>query len=462
MELRTNDRHMPPLYQSATIALLASVSLLVPIREAQARKGYTPDPQRPPNIVIILADDLGYADAAFNPLHAKEVRTPHLEALAKEGVVCRQGYVTANVCSPSRAGLLMGCYQQRLEEPAFREAKMELTTDHPIFPGFLKDAGYISMHIGKWHLGAAGPLALGFSQSLGRNPQSIRKSDPATNNSQKPAQDERDSDLFGREASLFVHRHRDRPFFLYLAFTDVHDPLDAPAKEIARFHTGNPQRDTMLAMGKCMDDAIGQLVKQLKRDGTWENTLLIFLSDNGGALRSSADNSPLRGGKHQYFEGGIRVPFLVCWPGRLKPGVSDAVVSSLDILPTALAAAGIPVPTDRPLDGIDLLPILQGKGSVPSRDLFWSSGEKTGRWAVRSGDWKLVGDEGKTFLFDLAEDPSEQKDLAASMPQKAEELKGLHQLWLKQMPPQRAHLTRPDRQDPARTRPRRERPEKED
>lgn len=328
------------------------------------------------------------------------------------------------------------------------------------------------MHVGKWHLGSdtsQGPLALGFDHSFGflrtagHDYWDLDQTDrPLFRDNQRIAPKGYLTDLLGQEAAQFVHRQKDQPFFLYLAFNAVHAPLQAPPEEIVQFQTGNPQRDTMLAMGKCMDDAIGQLVKQLKRDGTWENTLLIFLSDNGGALRYSADNSPLRGGKHQYFEGGIRVPFLVCWPGRLKPGVSDAVVSSLDILPTALAAAGIPFPTDRPLDGIDLLPVLQGKGNVPSRDLFWSSGEKTGRWAVRSGDWKLVGDEGKTFLFDLAEDPSEKKDLAASMPQKAEEMKGLHQQWLKQMPPQRAHLTRPDRQDPARTRPRRERPEKED
>jgi arylsulfatase A-like enzyme len=143
----------------------------------------------------------------------------------------------------------------------------------------------------------------------------------------------------------------------------------------------------------------------------------------------------MRGGKGQCFEGGIRVPFLVCWPGRLKPGVSDAVVSSLDILPTVLAAAGIPAPVEKPLDGMDLLPILQGSESAPSRDLFWSSGGQSRAWAVRSRDWKLVGDNGTTFLFNLADDPSETKDLTRSMPQKVRELAALHKSWLAEMAP---------------------------
>jgi arylsulfatase A-like enzyme len=232
----------------------------------------------------------------------------------------------------------------------------------------------------------------------------------------------------------FIERHKAQPFFLYLAFNAVHAPLQAPADEIAIFNTGNASRDTRLAMGKRMDDAIGNVVAKLKREGVWENTLLFFLSDNGGPLAQMANNTPLRGGKHQDYEGGIRVPFLVCWPGRLKPGESQAVVSALDILPTSLAAAGLEPPTEKPLDGINLLPVLEGRTPAPVRNLFWCSGSEEGWWAVRSGDWKVVGDKLRVSLFNLSGDVAEAHDLSQQMPQKLAELTALHDAWLAEMP----------------------------
>jgi arylsulfatase A-like enzyme len=220
---------------------------------------------------------------------------------------------------------------------------------------------------------------------------------------------------------------------LYLAFNAVHAPLQAPENEIANFHTGDVNRNIRLAMGKRMDDAIGKVVAKLKREGVWENTLLFFLSDNGGPLAQSADNAPLRGGKHQDYEGGIRVPFLVCWPGKLKPGESQAVVSALDILPTALTAAGVDPPTERPFDGIDMIPVLRGDAPVPERDLFWSSGSQGGSWAVRSGHWKLVGHKGQVSLFDLSQDVSESNDLSKQRPDKVRELTQKHDAWLAEM-----------------------------
>jgi arylsulfatase A-like enzyme len=175
-------------------------------------------------------------------------------------------------------------------------------------------------------------------------------------------------------------------------------------------------------------------VATLKRENAWENTLLFFISDNGGPLAQTANNTPLRGGKHQDYEGGIRVPFLVCWPAKLKPGESQAVVSSLDILPTSLAAAGIEVPTDKRLDGMNLLPILQGHVPVPERNLFWCSGSDEGWWAVRSGDWKVVGDKARLSLFDLSKDTAEAKDLSKTEPNKLAELTRLHDAWLAEMP----------------------------
>lgn len=221
---------------------------------------------------------------------------------------------------------------------------------------------------------------------------------------------------------------------MYLAFNAVHAPLQAPDDEIAKFNTGNTDRNTLLAMGKRMDDAIGKVVATLKAEAVWENTLLFFISDNGGPLAQSADNTPLRGGKHQDYEGGIRVPFLVCWPAKLEAGQSTAVVSSLDILPTALAATGIAPPTIKPLDGKDVLPVLRGEPAPEPRNLFWCSGSEEGWWAVRSGDWKLVGEKANIGLFDLGKDTSEKHDLAAQMPEKVTELTKLHDAWLAEMP----------------------------
>ena len=241
------------------------------------------------------------------------------------------------------------------------------------------------------------------------------------------------TDRLGEEAASFIARKKAQPFFVYLAFNAVHAPLQAPADEIAKFNTGNADRNTLLAMGKRMDDAIGRVVETLKKEGVWENTLLFFISDNGGPLAQSAVNTPLRGGKHQDYEGGIRVPFLVCWPARLKPGESQAPVIALDILPTVLAATGVSAADAKPFDGRDILPVLRGESAPPPRDLFWCSGSEEGWWAVRSGDWKLVGERARVGLFDLSKDVSEKDDLAKQMPEKVAELTKLHDAWLAEM-----------------------------
>lgn len=401
-------------------------------------------PPRKPNIVVIVADDLGYADVLFNPQHPQEVTTPQLQALAKESVICRQGYVTGNVCSPTRTGLMTGRYQQRLGLYTGGEAGSGVPTSEKLFPQFLQPAGYRSIQIGKWHLGPTppwSPALRGFDEVfgfLGRGAHDYFKlddpEDPIYRGTQAVNLNGYLTDLWGDEAVAFIERHKAQPFFLYLAFNAVHAPLQAPAEEIAKFNTGNASRDKLLAMGKRLDDAIGKVVAKLKNEGVWDNTLLFFISDNGGPLAQSANNTPLRGGKHQDYEGGIRVPFLVCWPAKLKPGESQAVVSALDILPTALAAAGIESPTDKRLDGMNLLPVLQGQVPVPARNLFWCSGGEEGWWAVRSGDWKVVGDKGRVSLFDLSQDVSESKDLSKQMPEKLAELTALHDAWLAEMP----------------------------
>ncbi|MEQ1850806.1 MAG: sulfatase-like hydrolase/transferase [Chthoniobacteraceae bacterium] len=404
-----------------------------------------------PNIVVILADDLGYADVLFNPAHPKEVSTPHLDALAKESMVCRQGYVSGHVCSPTRAGLMTGRYQQRLGLYTGGEAGSGLPMSEKIFPQHFKPVGYATAQFGKWHLGpdlAWSPALRGFDEVfgfLGRGAHDYFKlndpADPIYRGTTPVQETGYLTDRLGQEAAAFITRKKSQPFLVYLAFNAVHAPLQAPADEIAKFSTGNKDRDTLLAMGKRMDDAIGKVVATLKAEGVWENTLLFFISDNGGPLAQSAVNTPLRGGKHQDYEGGIRVPFLVCWPGKLKPGESQAVVSSLDILPTALAAANVAATSvasasakaEATFDGKNILPILRGEEPPQPRNLFWSSGSEESWWAVRSGDWKLVGEKARVGLFDLATDVSEKNDLAREMPEKVAELTKLHDAWLAEM-----------------------------
>lgn len=400
-------------------------------------------PPKLANIVVIVADDLGYADVVFNPRHSKEISTPHLGALAQQSIICRQGYVTGHVCSPTRAGLMTGRYQQRLGLYTGGEAGSGLPMNEKIFPQFLKPLNYSTAQFGKWHLGPDpqwSPAIRGFDEVfgfLGRGAHDYFKLDDPEDPIYRGVNIVRESgyltDRLGDETAAFIRNHQGKPFFAYLAFNAVHAPLQAPAEEIEKFNTGDKERDTLLAMGKRLDDAIGKVVATLKETDAWENSLIFFLSDNGGPLAQSANNTPLRAGKHSDYEGGVRVPFLICWPAMLKPGETQAVVSSLDILPTALAAAGASVPVDKPLDGINLLPILRGEVPAPMRNLFWSSGGEEGWWAVRSGDWKLVGEQGKVELYDLAKDISEQKDLAEELPGKLAELTALHDGWLEQM-----------------------------
>lgn len=392
-----------------------------------------------PNVLVIVADDLGYADVGFHPQHKPEVVTPQLDALAKEAVICHQGYVSGHVCSPTRAGLMTGRYQQRFGLYTGGEAGSGLPMEVKILPQFLKEAGYVTGQFGKWHLGPTpewSPAHRGFDEVfgfLGRGAHDYFKLDDPEDPIYRGLDPVKETgyltDRLGEETCAFLRKHPDKPLLAYLAFNAVHAPLQAPEDEIARFATGNPDRDARLAMGKRMDDAIGAVVATLKEQGRWENTLTVFISDNGGPLAQSADNTPLRGGKHTDYEGGVRVPFLVCWPARLKAGESQAVVSALDIVPTVLAAASVPKPEGVIFDGIDLVPVLDGTIPAPSRDLFWSSGAEEGWWSIRSGDWKLVHEKGVAALFDLAKDPSEATDLASAHPDRVAELAAKHDAW---------------------------------
>jgi arylsulfatase A-like enzyme len=242
------------------------------------------------------------------------------------------------------------------------------------------------------------------------------------------------------EAVAFIRKHKAQPFYVHLAYNAVHAPAQAPAGDIARIRKQYPDipesRVILMAMLYHLDLGVGRVVETLKKEGAWENTLLFFLTDNGGSRAMTANNAPLRGFTAQNYEGGIRTPFIVSWPARFKGGRSiDTPITSLDSLPTALAAAGVARPTETPLDGKNLLPFIE-RGTTQAREpLFWSEGGAAGGWAVRAGDWKLVTQRNQTKaeLFNLAADPAEKTDLAPQQPARVAELTKLYDTWLDQM-----------------------------
>ncbi|MBL9212082.1 MAG: sulfatase-like hydrolase/transferase [Opitutaceae bacterium] len=436
---------MRPFLPALSVLLLGA-SLLAPLVGRAAES-------RPPNVVVILTDDQGYADISFNPHHPKEVATPHLDALAREGVWFSQGYITGNVCSPTRAGLLTGRYQQRAGVYTAGEGGRGIAQSEKIFPRFLQPAGYITAAYGKWHLGLTleqSPIGRGFDRwygFLGRGGHDyfdLAQADPESGPMYRDGKEIKDTGYMTTrltdEAVAFIQQHKAQPFYIHLAYNAVHAPAQAPAEDIARFKQQFPNlstaRATLMAMLYHLDLGVGRVVDTLKQAGVWENTLLFFLTDNGGSRAMGAVNTPLRGAKQQNYEGGIRTPFIVSWPAGFKGGRTiDIPVSSLDILPTALEAARVPLPTDRPLDGRSLLPLLAGTTSQHIDTFYWSEGGEVGGFAVRSGDWKLVQQRGqaKVELFNLARDPAETTDLAPQNAAKVGELTKLYEAWLDQM-----------------------------
>ena len=235
------------------------------------------------------------------------------------------------------------------------------------------------------------------------------------------------------EAVSFIKRHKDQPFLAYVAYNAVHAPPQAPKEDIALFDTGDKQRDILMAMLKHLDLGVGKIVQTLKDAGVYDNTLLLYLSDNGGSGVMHANNAPLRGFKQDDYEGGIRVPFIVSWPNELEGGTTCSVpLSSIDILPTVLAATGIAALENKPLDGKNMLPALKGEADTLHEHMFWSSGPD-GTWAVRSGDWKLVHDEGEIGLFNLSSDIGEATDLKGKYPEMLSELTRRYNTWLDEM-----------------------------
>jgi iduronate 2-sulfatase len=396
-----------------------------------------------PNIVIILSDDQGYGDAGFNPHHPKEVQTPHLDALAREGVIFTQGYTSGHVCSPTRAGLMTGRYQQRFGVYTAGEGGSGLPLSETLLPQYLKSAGYVSGAFGKWHMGLTpeyNAVNRGFDEFygfMGRGAHDyfdLALSDHPIYRGTTPISDEGYlTTRITEEAVSFIQRHKAQPFLLYVAYNAVHFPAQAPAEDIQP-HTGDERRDMLMAMLKHLDLGVGEIVATLKAEGLFDNTLLFYLSDNGGAKVMKANNAPLRGFKQEDYEGGIRVPFVVTWPEQLQARTRcDVPVISIDIVPTALAAAQIDPNQAAKFDGGDLLPIAQGKRTNHQEAMYWSSGGDSGKWAVRKGRWKLVAVKDTLGLFDLDSDPGELNDLAGEHPDVVVRLEKSYSQWLSEM-----------------------------
>lgn len=403
-----------------------------------------------PNIVIILSDDQGNADASYqrNP---PIVSTPSIDKLAFDGVVFTNGYASGYVCAPTRAGLLTGRYQQRFGFYTASDSRQGMPLSEVTLAERLKQAGYATGVFGKWHLGLSPdyhPCNRGFDEfygflghgahdyfdlSLMEDPDGYHQA--IYRNLTMISDTGYLTDNLAREACAFIKNkaNKENPFFLYLPFNAVHTPMQAPEEDIAKFNTGDYKRDIQLAMLHRMDIGIGKVIETLKAEGVYENTLLFFLSDNGGAKASSAINLPLRDFKHSVYEGGLRVPFIVSWPDKFKPSVCHEPVISLDILPTILAVIGAELPSDRIYDGRNMLPAINGKLDEPMHQELYFDGND-GYWAVRQGDWKLVySKKGDLELYNLDEDLVEQSDLSAIHQDKVKELKAKYEKWRSEM-----------------------------
>lgn len=421
------------------------------------------EPADNPNIILIVTDDQGYHDVGFNG--GKEIPTPNIDRIAGEGVRFDRGYVTGPVCGPSRAGFLTGRYQSRFGfewnptlNPADKTAGVP--TDEKIISEYLKPLGYSNMIVGKWHMGThpdLRPLRRGFDEFYGfiaggHNylPEDIHLDDIA--NSKKVGDWYHDrlrlndgfhdleqylTDELSDRAVDFVERNREGPFFLYLAYNAPHTPLQATPKYLERFrHIEGKNRRVYAAMISAVDDGVGRVLSTLDRLGITDNTIVIFLSDNGGKLPKqsgdarAADNSPLRGGKGELFDGGIRVPFAIRWPDRIPAGLDYVKpVISLDILATIASQLGIPEVEGKPLDGVDLVPYLNGsQHGQPHDALFWRHFSK-GHSAVVQGDTKFIAADDGDAIYDMANDSAESKSLFKARGDKANELKAMHETW---------------------------------
>jgi arylsulfatase A-like enzyme len=431
----------------ASMALLvfSTLTALFLALESQAAAGK-------PNILVILADDLGYGELSCqgNP----QVKTPHIDSLARSGIRFTSGYVSGPYCSPTRAGLMTGRYQQRFGHefnPGPAQAApvtFGLPLQEKTIGDRFKALGYATGWFGKSHLGYEPqfhPLRRGFDEYFGflggahsYLDAGADRGNPILRGTNRVPSVDYTTDEFAREAAAFIEKHRSEPWLCYLPFNAVHAPLQSTEKYLAKAAgISDPQRKTFAAMLTAMDEGVGLVLAKIKQHNLEQDTLIFFFSDNGGPTRqTTSGNGPLRGFKAQTWEGGIRVPFIIQWKGHLPAGVvEDRPVIQLDLLPTALAAAGAAIDPGWKLDGVNLLPYLAGgKAGLPHEVLFWRFGQQI---ALRKDNWKLVKGAGGTGmgagrkgrastegaeLYDLRADIGENENLATQRPEKLKEL----------------------------------------
>ena len=403
-----------------------------------------PKPASKPNILVVLVDDMGWAQPGC--YGGKMAATPNIDALAACGVRFTNGYSSACICSPGRVGILTGRYQARTGHDANpNRPGTELLLTETTMAQRMKTAGYTTGIVGKWHLGVTTPeympLARGFDFAVGsvgnlgegKGPSFYRGTEKLNELVGAPIT----SPVYARESISFIESNKDKAWFLYLAFNAVHAPHVASAKWLEKFRH-LPKHDQLYAgLVAEADEAIGDVMAKLRELKLEENTLIFLMSDNGGAY-VNAEMGGLRGHKWFCWEGGIRVSWMAAWKGRVPGGrVSAEPVIGLDILPTALAASGAEVKPEWQIDGVNLLPLLEGKADkLAPRELYFRFGVQH---AVRSGDWKLVKASQKMepMLVNLAQDPGEQKDLSAQFPDKKKELQSLFDQWNSGMKPPR-------------------------
>lgn len=406
---------------------------------ANAMQGYA----QKPNVIVIVSDDAGYVD--FGCYGGKQIPTPNIDRIAKQGMLFKDAYVSASVCAPSRAGILTGRYQQRfgfehntsnLMAPGYQITDVGMDPSEQTIGNEMQANGYHTIAIGKWHQGDEKkhfPLNRGFDEFYGftgghrdffpyKGNQTMEHALYDNNQLVPESSITYLTDMFTDKAVSFIDQHQKEPFFMYLAYNAVHTPMNAKKDLMDRYaNIPDTGRRAYAAMMTSLDDGVGKVLAALKQHQLEENTLVIFVNDNGGATVNSSDNGPLRGMKGSKWEGGIRVVMLMKWPGHIAANKRYSLpVSALDILPTSIAAGKGTQKGAKKLDGVNLLPYLAGLNKhAPHAALYWRRGVAA---AIREGKWKLIRVKENVLLFDLDKDLSETNNLAPKYPERVKHL----------------------------------------
>jgi arylsulfatase A-like enzyme len=443
------------LSRSLAAMLIASHALLA---------GAQPSAERRPNVVLIITDDVGYGD--FGAYGAPDVKTPNIDRLARDGVKLTDFYANGATCSPTRAGLVSGRYQQRfaIERPLggieSRDSVLGLPATGRSLPQLLTGAGYATALVGKWHLGYKSqfsPRAHGFGYFFGFK-SGFTDYYQHTDGDGAPDLFEDDTpvtaagymtDLITEKSIQFMARNKDKPFFIDIAYNAAHWPYQRPdspsvaidhGRHLSPFDNPTAARSQYIAILERADQGVGRIVRALDSLGLRRNTIVIFTNDNGGEWLSR--NAPFFHNKGTVWEGGIRVPLIVRWPGHIPAGtVSKQVGLTMDLTASILAASGAAVPAEASLDGIDILPVLTGEKPPVERTLFWRVMGTRSQRAVRSGDWKLIFDDTRPMLFNVRKDPGERLNLIASKPDVARRLRPLLERWQADVDAEATHGT---------------------